>query len=260
MSSYNLKFIQSGNRLEVYRYSIPQTLGESNNNAGRKGKSDKPKKTEKNRREVLYKARNNIIRLANCNPDLCTFITLTYANKMQDIKQSKADLANSIKLLRKFWPDIKYLYVLEFQRRGAIHYHMLCNIPITIKTARNGKYKPEEQKELESYFHEVFWEHGWVDVRNLISEGNTNVGKYVSSYLVEDLLKLDLQGGRCYGYSRNLVKPTISTCSQICSLEDVIKEFYPWYDIKYISSYNMAHMSAFGPVNGVVNYMDMYER
>lgn len=260
MIKYNLKVIQSRNRLEVYRYSVPQVKGKGNNHNGRKGKSDCSKKVEKNRKEVLNKARNNIIRLVNCNPELCTFITFTYASNMQDLKQSKEDLRQCIRYMQKFWKGLKYLYVLEYQRRGAIHYHMLCNIPMTIKTARNGEYKSTEQKELEQYFHEVYWPYGWVDIRNLKEQGVTNVGLYVSVYLVEDLLSLNLEGARCYGYSRNLDKPTVSVISQECTMEDIIKEYQDWYNIQYISSYNISFKVGSKTRKSVVNYFDMYEK
>ena len=259
-NKYNIKFVQSRDRLEVYRYGLPQVIGrKGNNQSGRNGKGGGAK-VEKNRRETLNKARNQIIRLVNCNPDLTTFISLTYKENMQDISLSKVDLSNCIRMMQRFWPGMKYLYVLEYQGRGAIHYHMLCNIPVPVKTAKSRQLKPQEQKDFENYFREVFWEHGWVDIRDLSQEGNTNVGLYVSVYLVEDLYKLDLQGNRCYGYSRNLLKPTVSTCYQLCDNIDIIQEFSEWYDIHYMSNYHINYENGFKEVNSNVNYFDMYEK
>jgi hypothetical protein len=66
MSFYNLKIVSSGNRLELYKYSKYQKQGfKSNNSKGRKGKGSNTINKEKNRKEVLIRARNNIIRLVN---------------------------------------------------------------------------------------------------------------------------------------------------------------------------------------------------
>lgn len=144
--------------------------------------------TMSHRRETLYKARNNIIRIISYNEDRQTFITLTYEDNMQDLKQSKKYINYFFKKLTKGYPGLKYVYVLEFQERGAIHYHILCSIQLTIKTGESNRYKPKAQKELENYYRVNYWSNrGFVDIRNLESEGITNVAKYVSAYLVEDL-------------------------------------------------------------------------
>ena len=258
-SQYNIKLIECGNRLELYHYAVPILQEQIHNTEGRKGKHKESERDKVgNRRKVLNNARNKIIRLANCNPDMTTFITLTYAENMQDLTQSKKDLEKCIRLLQKDYQGFKYLYVLEFQTRGAIHYHMLCNMPVKIKTAKKGRRKPQEQKDLENEFHAAYWPSGFCDVRNLISEGNTNAGLYVSVYLVEDLYKLDLGGAKCYGFSRNLTKPTITRCYQGMTHIDVMREFSEQYDIKYISNYQVQYQSKDKACYNNVNYFDMY--
>jgi hypothetical protein len=255
---YNLKAIRSGDRLEVYKYSKAQERGfEGKNKAGRKGKGKADK--ERNRREVLNKARNQIIRLVNCNPDLMTFISLTYRENMKDIKASKADLNKCLKELQRDFTGFKYLYVLEFQQRGAIHYHMLCNLPVPVETAKTRQLKTKDQKLLENQFHETYWEHGWVDIRDLSQEGNTNAGLYVSVYLIEDLFEIDLKGSKCYGYSRNLSKPIQRTIMTNNKPYEVIQSF-EGYDIKYASSYNMKYEVEKQLITNQVNYFDLYKR
>lgn len=255
---YNVKEIYSGDRVEVYKYSVAQEYNyEGNNKAGRKGKGKS--NVEKNRKETLNKARNNIIRLINCNPDLTTFVTLTYAENMQDLQHSKYHLKVLFKNLQADFKDFRYLYVLEFQSRGAIHYHMLCNLPVPVITAGRKEKKTEEQKNFENYFREMYWEHGFVDIRDLAQEGNTNVGLYVAVYLVEDLYKLDLGGARCYGYSRNLNRPQERKALVQINTEKLI-ENYSEYDLKYASNYNMAYEKDGKIINGNINYFDMYKR
>lgn len=250
----NLKTITSGDRIEVYKYSKAFMKGhEGKNKVGRKGKGVANKK--KNRREVLNRARNKIIRLVNCNPDLKTFISLTYKENMQDLKASKEHLNEMIKKLQKEQENFKYLYVLEFQSRGAIHFHMLCNLPVIVKTAKSNYIKPEGQRLLEQQFHRDYWEYGWVDIRDLDQEGNTNVGLYVSVYLVEDLFDIDLQGSKCYGYSRNLNRPIEHNEYTDQKHYEIVQSF-PGYELKYASSYNMQFED---DLTSQVNYFDFYK-
>ena len=90
---YNLKMVHSGDRTELYHYQLAQQRGnQARNQNGRKGNANVETDKQKNRRQVLNTARNNIIRLVNSNKDLLSFITLTYAENMKDLSQSKADL------------------------------------------------------------------------------------------------------------------------------------------------------------------------
>ena len=246
---YNLKIIKSGNRIEIYKYHGYMKEGtEGKNKEGRKGKGEVTKdKKEINRRETLYKARNNIVRIISCNEDMQTFITLTYADNMQDLKQSKKHINYFFKKLTKDYPKLKYIYVLEFQERGAIHYHILCSIKLNIKTSESKKYKPKAQKELENYFRVNYWSNrGFVDIRNLESEGITNVAKYVSAYLVEDLLKLDLEGHRAYGYSLNINRPIIEKVDIKAGNADILEQYKDEYKMTYSSQYQVHYIDKNG--------------
>jgi hypothetical protein len=261
MTFYNLKIISSGNRMELYKYSMYQMQAfKGHNKKGRKGNENRIQNKDKNRREVLNRARNNIIRLANCNQDMLTFISLTYKENFLDLKESKIHINETCKLIRHDYKNFKYLYVLEFQSRGAIHYHMLCNYPVHVKTAKTRNLKPQEQKLLEQEFYNKYWNHGFVDIRDLSQEGNTNAGLYVAVYLVEDLLKLDLQGSRCYAYSRNLNKPQVDTMYIESSTESILRDFIKSYDLKYASNYETKYCKDGNCVIGNVNYFDMYEK
>ena len=260
---YTTKTIESGKRLEVFKYSYPITEGrESNNKDGRKGKqelSQEEKKfnKEQKRKQTLYIARNNIIRLISANEDeLRTFITLTYKENMQDIKQSRKDLDIFFKRLRRKYKDLKYIWVMEYQFRGAIHFHLLTNIPIKIITAKPKEKKSMEQKQYENEFRDKFWQHGFIDLRNIGEENDIrNVGKYIACYLVQDILDLDLQGNRVYGYSKNLNKPMVNTLETRDSIEALIS--LDNYDLKFINSYDLYYRNKRNEeVKGQVTYLD----
>ena len=56
------------------------------------------------------------------------FILLTYPRKYpSDGKKVKKHLDTFFKRLKRYCPDIKYLWVIEFQERGAPHYHILVD-------------------------------------------------------------------------------------------------------------------------------------
>lgn len=255
---YNNKVYISGNRVEIYKYNGYQHIGGEPLNI--EGKSTNGSNKEKNRKTTLNKARNNIIRLVNSNPDMQTFITLTYKENMQDLSKSKKHVNYFFKKLSKDNPNLKYLYVLEYQERGAIHYHILCNLKLGLKTAKRGR-KSKIQKEYEIWFAKEYWSNrGFVDVRNLESEGNTNAGKYIATYLVEDLLTLDLDGNRCYSYSRNLDKPIVELIDTTEGIEEIV-QVYSDYEITYTSTYDIKYVDKKGRERVYsVNYYDMYKK
>ena len=56
------------------------------------------------------------------------FVHLTYPRDYpSDGKKVKKHLDVFIKRLRRRYPDIKYLWVIEFQQRGAPHFHIVVN-------------------------------------------------------------------------------------------------------------------------------------
>ena len=267
---YNLKVVKSGKRLEVFKYSLPIREGiESNNKEGRRGKrelteEEKKFNKERKRKETLFNARNNIIRLIASNSDLQTFITLTYQENMQDIKLSKKHLNLFFKKLQRDYKYLKYLYVFELQKRGAIHYHILLNLnaldnKFNIKTANTKEKKPKEQRELENNFKARYWQFGFIDIRNLHQEGNSNIAKYVSCYLVEDLFNFDMQGNKVYGFSRNLDKPITEKLETKDQLEDLIS--LDNYELKFINQYDLYYTNKLNQeVKGQVNYFDYVKK
>ena len=118
---------------------------------------------------------------------------------------------------------------------------------MNIKTSESKKYKPKAQKELENYFRVNYWSNrGFVDIRNLESEGITNVAKYVSAYLVEDLLKLDLEGHRAYGYSLNINRPIIEKSDIKAANADILEQYREEYKMTYSSQYQVHYIDKKG--------------
>lgn len=75
----------------------------------------------KSRRRLAFVA-------SNTGVEFKTMVTLTYpATYANDGKQIKRDLRVFIQWLRDVATECEYLWFLEFQRRGAPHYHILLN-------------------------------------------------------------------------------------------------------------------------------------
>lgn len=137
------------------------------------------------------KRRDTIRRLACCNFDnqYDKFFTLTFAENKTDVQECNILFKSFIrKLKNKYEKNLKYLAVIEFQKRGAVHYHVLSNIPYI------------QQNELQN-----LWGHGFVYI-NAISHVD-NIGAYIVKYMTKDNKDIRLRGQKAYLFSRNLRKP-----------------------------------------------------
>lgn len=260
---YNLKIIRCGKRLEIYKinnYVINTKGDEVTGEIFKDNKTDKVKSEQsfKDRHTTLNNARNNIIRLIKCNEDMKTFITLTFKVE-NNYKDSKKLLDNLFHKLRKDYEGLKYLWVLEYgDLYNRLHYHLLCNIPIKIKLCSSKQKKSNEHKKLENSFRLKYWKHGWVDIRELEHEGNTNIALYVAAYITKDLINKQFEGYRIYGYSRKtLNKPIEEKIYTLEDIESLITRFSKDYDISYLNNYKIGYLDHRGEHIGTVNYYDL---
>ena len=267
---YNLKIIKCKDKIEVYKYN-KFTVAErgkeeeffrfievnKNNDEKEKSSNTSKKSKEQNRIDNLNRTRNKIIRLIKCNTDMQTFITLTFS-KEQDYKESKKHLNNLFNKLRRDYKGLKYIWVLEYgNKNNRLHYHMLCNIPIDIKLSTSKERKTEAHKKLEQNFSKKYWKYGYVDIRSLNQEENTNIALYVSTYIVKSLGNKDLEGYRVFGYSnKTLNKPIIEKYLDKRTLEEILEE-YKDYIITYNNSYEIGYTKDGEQRKGVVTYFDM---
>lgn len=203
------KLIISGKIVEVYDYKEKGVLiGYSRPPTSHK-KGPKTEKNVESERISLSRARKGVRRLINANAEeLVKFITLTFAENEQDVEYCNREFKKFVQRLKRFIikqrPDmvLKYIAVIEFQKRGAVHYHMLTNV-FYIRKDQLAR----------------IWGNGFVKV-NKISHVD-NVGAYVSKYMSKDkdvmgedgkMVKCIGKDGRLwdkkmYFTSKNLVRP-----------------------------------------------------
>lgn len=152
------------------------------------------------RKDSLTRSRNIIIDYVLNNPCWVSFITLTFAENITDINKANKCFQNWVDSVRRVSSDFKYIGVPEFQKRGAVHYHILTNIPC------NSDIIPLQENETSKY-DVKYWKHGFTSSYDLTSaDENFNVALYLLKYLYKDL------DNRLFGRtkvlkSRNLKKP-----------------------------------------------------
>lgn len=191
---YFSKLIISGFNLTYVEYEQPFFKGfvSACRKSGR-GTSRELTAEEKkiNRQKNIARARTNIKNLVNANPSLRKFFTITFSDNVTDLKYANNEFTKYIKRLKRLCKtDFKYVAVVEFQKRGAIHYHLLCNLPFV-----------PQKKLLE------LWGLGSVDIRKV--DKIQNLGSYMVKYMSKDIDDLRLEGEKRYFRSRNLKKPKV---------------------------------------------------
>lgn len=149
----------------------------------------------------------------NCGGAFRSLLTLTYRAQAQAwegqgqrnrriSKRSKADLHRFLRCLRKELGD--YLWVQEFQKRGVIHYHVLCARLVSKERVGQVWTRASGQAGDASVLR-----HG-VDVQETRSERGARdyVGRYVGKESQKHLPVGVNQAGRWWGSSRTL-KPVV---------------------------------------------------
>ncbi len=186
---FNRKFIVSGNVFEFYEYENPVVKGFETQKKGRANQGITTQETkEENRKKIAYRARNTVRRTANANPQLRKFVTLTFAENMTDIKKARYEFDKFIKRLKSRFRYLQYICVIEFQKRGAIHFHLLCNL----------LYIPAEKLA-------QIWSLGFVKINHI--DNVDNVGAYITKYMSKDNIDERLIGKKCYTMSKGLKAP-----------------------------------------------------
>ena len=205
------KAIVSGDIIEIINYEYGNCYNFEGVATGKKSSGNK--KLEYNVDRVKKKLR----RLINSNVtgnDL--FVTLTYADNMCDVDKGKKDFKVFIKAMKRKGFNLKYVYVVEFQKRGAVHFHVIlfgCGY-------------------IDSNFLSDVWKKGFVKI-NRINDVD-NVGSYVVKYMGKDIIDDRLVGKDLYGRSRGLKESVeINNPQEVCQLLEANID-----NIVYTNTYN----------------------
>lgn len=172
--TYDFKVVVSGKQVELYKYkkNVWREYEAKEREALKEPKQldlFEQQKLKKQRMQFsINRTRTEIRRLVNSNPQLSKFLTLTFAENITDLKTANYIFNKFILRMNYKYPDFEYLAVPEFQKRGAVHYHLLCKIPFI------------EIAELQE-----MWGQGFVKINKI--DNVNNVGAYVSKYLGKEM-------------------------------------------------------------------------
>jgi len=188
--TYDFKVVVSGKQVEVFKYKkqVWRDFEATEREAQREPKQlnfFEAEQLKKQRMKFsINRTKTEIRRLVNSNPQLNKFMTLTFAENITDLKTANYIFNKFILRMSYQHPDFQYLAVPEFQKRGAVHYHLLCNLPfVTI-----GRLQ-------------AIWGQGFIKINKIDSVNN--VGAYMSKYLGKELDERTF-GKKKYFRSQNL--------------------------------------------------------
>lgn len=216
-SIYNKKVVFSGNVIEIYEYSTP-VLSDYVNKIEKFEREQTEDVKKENFIRSMKRTKRKIIQLVNTNfvPNKSSFLTLTFKDNIRDY-----DVAfNYWKRFKKkveYHFDLKltYLGVVEFQERGAIHFHIcLFNVPIL---EQNKLYKLwNDFSNIDSF--------GGVNIKSL--KDCDNIGAYLTYYMgknFDDFYDNEFKCKKRYFKSRNLIEPSENFYNTFDSLDDSIE-------------------------------------
>lgn len=251
---YNLKIVKCGDYIQYYlqedkkkkpinflkdntdlyliqmdRYNTENTSITANQSNGLKDEKIIEKKN-------IIRSKLECQRLAKCNAnDWCTFITLTFADNVTDISYANKRIRYFFDKVRRVYKDFKCIYIPEFQKRGAVHYHLLTNISID---NRDLIYEQEDNK---NFLHVKYWKDGFTSVEIIKGDIKKIIG-YISKYMTKDIDNR-LFGYRRYSYTHNLKKPIVEylnldNIKDLSYFDKLIKDKSIIYHNNYKNPYN----------------------
>jgi len=206
------KVIQSGNILEIYEYQ--KQLPERRN----KPKKDRVggKKSATRRSDNASRLKRHFIRLAGANlvgTECPLFFTFTMVEIVRIEIAYRIFTAFIQKLRRQYGLHWRYIAVPEFQKRGAVHFHVLFwGLPEKI-----------EIDERNTRTIQRLWARGFVDCFR--TDGSPKLVGYLTKYMSKAMFDQRLFGAKAYSASRNALRPLLFRLDE--EFDDVADYFLP---------------------------------
>jgi hypothetical protein len=188
------------------------------------------------RPDNLTRSRSLLIDLAYSNSSTFhSFVTLTFAENVTSVTLANKEFHKWVKAWERKKPDFAYLAVPEFQKRGAVHYHILSNLVCgedipefdPIRT-----YNKEKKKFFDIKYHDVpYWKHGFSSAFDLsLTDENFDIAAYMTKYMYKDI------DNRLYAHqkilhSNNLVMPEVYRKKSDNKLNKFVADMFSKYKI-----------------------------
>lgn len=214
---YDVKIIKCGDYIQVYKFDNSRSkVNKKDQNSKisiKKIDTDNLYKTDRvgELKPILLanaiRSNLNCQRIAKANKDSWeTFITLTFKENITDINQANKIFHSWAVNIRKIKKDFKYNAVPEFQKRGAVHYHVLSNLGIEDKEIiLKQQKKTGKAVKYDDLYDVRYWSKGFARV-DFIKGDYKKIYGYICKYMTKDIDN-KLFGKHRYFYSQNLIKP-----------------------------------------------------
>lgn len=193
------KIVKTGDILEIYEYE--RDLPERRHSA----RKQKPR-ISKAYKYISRRRPDNVRRLSKSFRGLVSanltgtekplFVTLTMAQVVPIKVAYKQYTAFCSRLRRYAGPQFKAITVPEFQKRGAVHFHMLL---------WQGSHSLDLENERNTRFIQRLWQFGYVDC--IQTDGNLKIAGYLAKYMSKALQDYRLSGEKAYSATRNVMRP-----------------------------------------------------
>ena len=245
---YNFKIIQCGSFIQIYKYLKPRIKHPSKNcsvdlnlkkinfeNDFLK-KDIKLKTTNEIEKRNITRSKLQCQRIAKANMEYWeTFITLTFAENITNNKLANKRFKYFVDKVRRVKKDFRYLVVPEYQKRGAIHYHLLTNISLD-----SNKLIYSQENNLK-FKHIKYWLDGFNSVEKVKGDAKKII-VYISKYMTKDI-DSRLFAQRRFFYSQNCIVPKVSYIDSMSSkdlefLQKKIQDKKLIYQNEYLNTYD----------------------
>jgi len=204
------KAILSGSRLEYWNYerTPPQRFNRSN------AKRGQYRKDARRRADNARRTRENFKRLVaanltrDSNPALLTLTvyrglsTATAFLYLRELFRTLRDVRN--------W-NIRHISVVEYQKRGTIHFHCLVwGLPDEIicthkRGTSHALCRNRGKCERTTRNIQRLWSAGYVDC--IETDGHPKLAGYLAKYMSKAMSDIRLGGEKAYSASRNILRP-----------------------------------------------------
>ena len=182
LQNYKVRYL--GDKVEILHYGMPKIVGYE-----RKWTPTRKEGRTMANEQNAKRARKAIFEIVEMNKTpYSKMITLTYKENMEDYDRLAHDFKMFIKNMKRKGYQFPYLWVVEKQKRGALHVHLIAfqdeYIPVKhIKTA---------------------WKHGFVKINAQFQEID-HKGAYIAKYIQKETMPPEK---KAYRTSRNIKRPT----------------------------------------------------
>jgi len=208
-----IKWVQSGTLLERYEYekNLPIHRRKPAKAQGRpRDRQFRPRSYQNLRR--AERAFRRIVRANLVGDSKPALLTLTMLQELSLSASVKLFTAFIARLRRDHGQTFRYIAVPEFQKRGAVHFHVLV-----------WGLNQYAQEESETRYFARLWLRGFCDC--VITDGSPKLAGYLSKYMSKSLQDIRLGGEKAYYASRNSLRPVSVSAHSVAEYKiEVIKQ------------------------------------